>query len=62
MSQRGGKLTYGTLVGKLGVIEGLMCGTSVGKLGVVKGNAVGVACIFSRVGMGVLDRLANRIS
>ena len=32
-----------------------MCGTPVGQLGTVKGNAVDVASIFSRVGMGVLD-------
>lgn len=42
-------------MGVLGVLEGVMCGTGVGKTGVGEGNAVGVACLLTRVGMGVLD-------
>lgn len=40
---------------ELGVLEGVMCGTGVDKTGVAEGNAVGVASLLTRVGMGVLD-------
>lgn len=42
-------------MGVLGVLEGAMCDTGVGKTGVGEGNAVGVACLLTRVGTGVLD-------
>lgn len=42
-------------MGVLGVLDGVMNGTGVGKTGVGEGNAVGVACLLTRVGMGVLD-------
>lgn len=32
-----------------------MCGTGVDTTGVVEGKAVGVASLFTKVGMGVLD-------
>lgn len=54
-SQSGKTLACGTPLDELGVLEGVMCGTGIDEKGVVEGKAIGVASLFTKVGMGVLD-------